>query len=89
MNIRVRIIKGRRCKKCDYWLPTLDKIGFKYEIYDADDPAHQTKLDEWGIEDMPVIQLIDDDDVVKDQFSPGTFSARAINFKIKKLKLKT
>jgi len=84
--MNVRIIKTKVCAICEGYLPRLDKQGFKYTVYDADDPANQDQLDEWKVEKMPVIQLVDNMDQVKFQFSPGTFSPRAINFKIAQLK---
>ncbi len=83
--MNVRIIKNKVCTICEGYLPRLDKQGFKYDVYDADDPAHQEQLDEWKVEKMPVIQLVDDAGSVKYQFSPGTFSPRAINYKIAQL----
>ncbi len=79
-----RIIKTRECSICDLWLPRLDKQDFQYEIYDADAPENQKELDDWGIDDLPVIQIVqrtDESDVVKFQFPPGTYSVRAINHK--------
>jgi len=50
----------------------------EYVTYDADAPEHQAQLDQWGIDEMPVMQIIDDNDNVKHQFFPGLVSIRAI-----------
>jgi arsenate reductase-like glutaredoxin family protein len=83
--MKVRIIKTKKCLICESYLPRLNKQGFEYTVYDADNPANEKELDEWKIEKMPVIQLVDDDGAVKYQFPPGTFSPRAINHRISQL----
>ena len=57
--MKIRIIKSADCENCTAYLKKLEKYGFKeYDIYDADDPKNQKQLDEWNIEDMPIIQTI-------------------------------
>ncbi len=83
--MKVRIIKTEDCQICQEYLPRLDKIGFEYETYDADDPVNDAELDKWGIDDLPVIQLIDGD-LVRHQFPPrATLSPRMLNFKIEEI----
>ena len=79
--MNVRIITTKHCPKCKAYLDRLNQQQFNYQIYDADDPDNQNQLDEWGILDMPVVQLVDNQKILF-QFAPGTFSPRAINHKI-------
>ena len=83
-----RIIKTRECLVCDFWLPRLDKQNFPYELYDADAPENQKQLDEWKVDDCPVIQIVERTErgeVVRYQFPPGSYSVRAIKYKMAKL----
>ena len=58
--MKIRIIKSSDCEKCKSYFNKLDKFGFtEYDIYDADEPKNQKQLDEWNIEEMPVIQVYD------------------------------
>ncbi len=62
--MRIRIIKSETCDNCKKYLNHLDKLGFTdYDLYDADDPQNQKELDVWGIDDMPIIQVYEDDKV--------------------------
>ena len=84
-----RIVKSDDCKICKKYLPRLKEQGFAYEIYDADDPKNQDELDEWKIEKMPVVQIVEVKGlkrILKYQFAPGPFSTRIINYKIQQLK---
>jgi glutaredoxin len=82
----VRIISSKNCSKCKGYLSRLDKQGFKYQVYDSDDPANKKQLDEWRITDLPVIQIVDDGGNVAYPFPAGTYSTRFINAKIDELK---
>jgi len=82
----VRIIKTQECSICEMWLPRLDQQGFLYETFDADALGNQKQLDEWKIDDLPVVQIVnranDDTETVKYQFAPGSWSVRAIKHKM-------
>lgn len=82
----VRIITKESCPKCKSYLQRLDAQGFQYFKYDADADANQKQLDEWKVDEIPVVQVLSADQTkVLHQFAPGTFSPRAINYKIKEL----
>ncbi|KKN26826.1 hypothetical protein LCGC14_0870850 [marine sediment metagenome] len=81
----VRIISSINCSKCKGYLERLDKRGYNYSAYNADDPKNQQQLDEWKVRDMPVIQIINGDKVMY-QFPPGTYSPRLLEQKIEDLK---
>ena len=89
MKLVPRIIKSKKCSICDKYLPRLKEKGVEYEIYDADAPGNQEELDEWKIEKMPVVQIVEIKDnrerIVRYQFSSGTFCAKVINYKIKQI----
>ena len=85
VTVKVRIVKNRDCKICEVYLPRLDEIGFLYEIYDAEEPGREQQLDEWKIDEMPVVQVVDDAGAVLYQFPPGTIAARAIKYKMRQL----
>jgi len=84
----VRIISSKNCPRCKGYLLRLDKQGFKYQIYDSDDPKNKGQLDAWRITDLPVIQIIDESEKVRYSFPAGTYSTRFINAKIDELKEK-
>ena len=88
-ELATRIIKSNNCKICKSYLERLDSQGFKYEIYDADDPKNQKQLDEWRVEKMPVVQIVEikkDEVIVRYQFASGTYSPRMINYKKSQIK---
>lgn len=87
--LKPRIIKASACARCKIYLKTLSKQNYEYIVYDADEKGNQKELDEWKINVMPVVQIVN----VKDdgtqqmvfQFAPGQWSPRHINNKIKAL----
>ncbi len=84
---KVQIVTQRDCLICKSYLNRLDKQHFIYTIYDADDPNNQKQLDVWKIEEMPVVQIVNGEDVTF-QFPRGSFSPRVINHKISLLEKK-
>lgn len=88
MGLKPRIIKSAGCPRCKIYLKTLAKQGYEHLIYDADLPQNQKELDQWKINMMPVVQIVEEKDGSYDvvhQFPPGQFAPRAINAKIKAL----
>lgn len=68
----VRIIKSENCDNCKLYLPRLDAQGFEYISFDGDDSKVQGLLDEWKIDQFPVVQIINSDtNNVEYQFPPG------------------
>lgn len=83
--MKVRIIKSDDCPICKTYLARLTAQKFEFEIYDGDDPSHQAELDQWGITDYPVVQILDDNRIVKHQFPRGTYSPLAIRHAMNQL----
>jgi len=87
--LKPRVIKSKDCPRCKIYIKTLSKQGYDYIIYDADLKENTKELDSWGIDMMPVVQVVDvKDDGTQEkvfQFPPGQFSPRIINAKIKAL----
>lgn len=87
--LKPRIIKSVKCDHCHIYLKQLAAQKYDHLIYDADLPENTKELDDWKINAMPVIQIVD----VKEngtqemihQFPPGPFSPRIVNAKIKAL----
>lgn len=89
MSLFVRVISSEKCPNCQAYKNTLSKRKFEHVIYDADDDNNQDQLDSWGINEMPVVQIVqnkDNKDIIKFQFGPGSPSPRAINIKIEQIK---
>jgi hypothetical protein len=86
MSLKARIIKSEKCTRCARYLERLDKLGFKYLIYDADKADEEGKkmLDTWRVADMPIIQIVDDDGKIHYQFPfvDQGMSPRSINHMI-------
>jgi len=86
--LRVRIIASKTCEKCKHYMHRLRKQGFGFEFYDGDADENQDQLDEWLVEDFPVVQIVEEVegvDLVRYQCAPGTFSPRFLNRKIKEI----
>lgn len=87
--LKPRIVKSVGCARCKIYLKTLSKQGYEHLTYDADLKENQKELDSWGINIMPVVQIVDvKDDGTQEkvfQFPPGQFCSRTINAKIKAL----
>lgn len=87
--LKPRIIKSIGCPRCRIYLKTLSKQKYDYLIFDADLKENQKQLDEWRINSMPVVQIVNvKDDGVQEkvfQFPPGQLSPRSIDAKIKAL----
>jgi arsenate reductase-like glutaredoxin family protein len=81
----LRIIKSKDCLVCKNYLPRLDKSGIVYELYDADDPANQKQLDEWKIDDLPVVQIVNSNGSIKYQFPHGAYSPTVLRYKMEEL----
>ncbi len=81
----VRIVKSDDCLICASYIPRLQKQGYEFEIYDGDAPQNEKQLDEWKIDEFPVVQIVyrdGDNEVVKHQFPPGkTYAPRLIDMK--------
>ena len=85
---KVRVITKATCYICKSYTSRLKSQGFQFETVDADDPAWQTKFDEWKISDVPVVQILDEQGNRVDQLAVGTFSVKYINDRIAKLEKK-
>jgi len=87
--LKPRIIKSAKCPRCKIYLKTLSLQKYDYLIFDADLKENQKELDQWKINMMPVVQIVDvKDDGTQEkvfQFPPGQFSPRSIESKIKAL----
>lgn len=81
----VRIASSQNCPICKSYLNRLDKLGFKYQVLDADDIENKEFLDQQHIFELPVVQILDSDGRLKWQFPHGEYSPRAINAKISSL----
>ena len=87
MVMKVRLIGSKDCEKCAEAQKVYKKQNLEFEFYDADLDTHQKKLDEWKVDDMPVVQIFNDNKIIH-QFFPGLVSVRAIRFKLNQLQLK-
>lgn len=87
--LKPRIIKSVDCARCRIYLKTLSKQNYEHLIFDADLKENQKQLDEWKINMMPVVQIVDvKEDGTQEkvfQFPPGQFSSRSIDAKIKEI----
>lgn len=87
---QVRVIKSEGCFKCKNYLKILTAQKYSFVIYDADLPENQKQLDDWKIDAMPVVQIIDQKNdgttEIVFQFAPGRWSTRSIDAKISELK---
>lgn len=78
--LKIRIIKKEGCVKCKTFIERLsiDK-SFEFEVMDADEPTLQTQMDQWNIDEVPVVQIFDNDTKsIVFQFPPGTFNKETI-----------
>lgn len=76
----VRIIKKEGCAICKSFIErlSLDKT-FTFDVMDADAPDLQKQMDEWKIDEVPVVQIYDTDGKLPPfHFPPGTFSKSTI-----------
>ena len=85
MLLKTRIIGSRDCPKCAIMKSICEKYKISYEMYDADVQENQKQLDEWNIEEMPVIQIIDEFGKKLHQFMPGIVSINGINIMMDKI----
>ena len=85
--MKVRIIKSEHCPFCKQYLKKLDDVGFEYETYDGDAEKNDTQLDEWDVDEMPVIQIINDkgDLIYQLPYSAGGYSPKYIKRKMREL----
>jgi len=89
--MRVRIIKSEDCPHCKVYIPRVQSSGLSIELFDGDADENQDLLDEWkigmvdGARAYPVVQIISDEGKVLHQFPVGTFSPRAIRYKMREL----
>jgi len=85
MRVFVRIIKSTECDRCATYIPRLQKQGYEFELYDGDDPKNEKELDEWDVDQFPVIQIVSEDNgyiSVEYQYAPGTtLAAKFIDIK--------
>jgi len=85
--LKPRIIKNKSCPRCRIYLKTLARQKYDHLIFDADLEENQKELDEWRINTMPVVQIVDvkDDGTQKMvfQFPPAPISPRQIDTQIK------
>lgn len=83
--MRVRIIKSDDCPTCRVYIRRLQKEKFAFELMDGDADENQDFLDEWNVDEYPVVQILSDDGDVLHSFAKGTWSPRAIQAKMKGL----
>lgn len=81
--MRTRIIKSENCPICRAYIFRLKKESFQFELMDGDAEENQDFLDEWKVEEYPVVQILSDSGEVLHQFPKGTWSPRAIRAKMK------
>ena len=89
--MRIQIITSKDCLLCKSFLARLAKVKFTdFEEYDADDPNNKAELDGWRINNMPVIQIVNSDGVVKYRFpySEDGYSPRSMKYKRDELQRK-
>ncbi len=89
--LTVRVIVADDCNKCKFYKKMLTKQGVKFETYDARVSEHQKELDNWNINDLPRVQIIDDDTKAVVSTLPYTlhyYSPRLLRGKIKELTAK-
>ena len=90
--LKPRIIKKEGCFKCKNYIKALNKQGYEFLIFDADLKENQKQLDEWKIDAMPIVQIVDvkeDGTEIKVyQYPPGRWATRQIDDKIKALSSK-
>lgn len=67
-----------------HYIEQLKSQDYDFQVYDADLPENQKRLDEWGIQICPVVQIVEGNKVLY-QFPEGQFSIRVIESKKKQL----
>jgi len=82
---KVRVITSKKCPKCKVYVSRLRRAEMAFETYDSDAQENQPLLDQWKIEEVPVVQILSSSGAVAFQFPTGTFSPRAIKHKIAEL----
>lgn len=76
--MKVRVITSDKCLKCKAYLKQLDLAKLGYETYDGLSEINKETLDKWGIDKMPVVQIVGESDNILYQFSHGTFRPESI-----------
>lgn len=85
--MKVRVVtsqQGCLAARSSQYINSLNSQNYDFETYDADLPEHQEKLDKWGIQSFPVVQILENDKLLF-QFPEGAFSIRVIELKKKVL----
>lgn len=86
---KVRIITKKSCDICKSYISRLTAQNFPFETVDADDQNFQKQFDEWKISEVPVVQILDVNGILKDQLPVGTFSTGFINKRMSRLEKKS
>lgn len=82
--LEIQIITSKECNFCASFLKRLSKLNFTdFVEYDADDPSKKTELDAWRITNLPVVQIVDEEGMVKYRFpySEQGYSPRSMRYK--------
>lgn len=90
--LKFRVIKKDNCHICKNYLRTLDLQKVDYVLYDADAAENQQQLDDWKVDILPVVQIIDQKEdgsvAMLHQFRAGRIIIRELNTKMAELKKK-
>ena len=89
MSWTTRIITRAECKICKAYIDRLRKAGYDFQIME-ESPENSKQLDEWKIEQVPVVQILVDGKLVPGgQMPSGTFSPLAIRKHAQRLGLRS
>jgi glutaredoxin len=82
----IRIIKSENCPICKSYVSRLQAQNFSFVTYDGDSKDNSDQLDKWNVNSFPVVQIVDNGNVVYQYQNEATPSPDALNRKIKQLK---
>lgn len=84
--LKPRIIKKKDCARCAAYIQHLDLMKVEYLTYDVEE-GNTADLDKWHINDLPIVQIVDENGEVRFQFlySKNGWSPRSIRYKIAEL----
>lgn len=83
--LKIRLIGSEDCPVCSQLRKQYTKVGLEFDFFDADVPGYKEFLDAWGVHDMPVLQIVDDRNVVRKQFPFGRVSPRALRLHMNRI----
>ena len=70
MSSIIRIFGSDDCKRCKVYLPELEKANIEFVFIDADADEHEELCDEHDIDELPVTQIVVDEQVLGELIGP-------------------